>query len=79
MMRRCACIVLLEYRDRNSIPAIEETVASLCQLGEFGTDPHEIKGRIDEMLHSGSRYRNLEKHLGYGAVLALGSETPETV
>lgn len=36
------------------------------------------KGEVSNMIELGSRYRNIDEHLGYGASLVLGTALSET-
>jgi len=78
MVKRCACILLSEYRARQNYPPEAVTVTEICQSGLFGLDSEEVAKTIRHMITAGSRYRNLENHLGDGVCLVLGMVLKES-
>jgi len=71
--------VLLEHQNDYETPSWQETATTLSQLDAFKLiDPMQIQVKITEMIDAGSRYRNLEQHLGIGVSLVLGMDPTET-
>lgn len=70
MVRRCACILLAEYRSlypQYTVDSIAElTSKALC------VELLQCRDAIGKMLTYGSYYRNMEQALGKGVTLALG-------
>ena len=79
MMKRCACILLVEFRRRFGCVSDEHTATTIIQLGNFGCDNAEIQKEIANMMNCGTRYINLDSSLGIGASLFLGNEVPESM
>ena len=52
---------------------------ALCETNAFYPEPADIKEKIDDMVNAGSRYINIEKRLGLGAALVLGTNVPESM
>ena len=44
-----------------------------------GYDVEYWKGEVSTMIERGSRYRNIDEQLGYGASLVLGTTLSETM
>lgn len=40
---------------------------------------YDFEGEVSTMIELGSRYRNIDEHLGYGASLVLGTALSETM
>ena len=78
-MRRCACILLVEFRSRFGYPSDEDTAQTIINLGLFHGDLSRLKQEIAEMINAGTRYKNLEKSLGMGASLVLGVNISESM
>lgn len=72
-------MLLVELRARENISSVEgvatflhsswSTQYSLCDLGNV----------VRSMIEAGHRYRNIEKVLGQGSILVLGTSIKETV
>lgn len=80
MVRRCSCILLFEFEKAYGPFTIapDETKALEVALGRNPIEMPKIQHTIDHMIDWGSRYLNLERVLGPGAVLVLGTEVAET-
>lgn len=78
MMRRCACVLLLEYQDRRKASTASgvDYVHALSTI--FHRSAIEIQSETCKMIDAGSRYRNLTKALGRGSVLILGQEISDS-
>jgi hypothetical protein len=68
--------LLVEYQSRHASLS-HDAIAELLH-GVFGDDVESFKRLITNMVDAGSRYRNLEKSIGLGAALVLGTELSET-
>lgn len=78
MVKRCACILLSEYRAQQNYPPEADTVEEILQSGLFGLKSEQVAKTIRDMITDGSRYRNLENQLGDGICLVLGMELKES-
>jgi len=78
MVKRCACILLSEYRAHQNYPPEADTVEEILQSGHFGLKSEDVAKTIQHMITAGSRYRNLENHLGDGVCLVLGMTLKES-
>ncbi len=78
MVRRCACVLLVEYQSSRECLSSEEIAALLGKTESFGRDIENIAKTVSTMTDFGSRYRNMEKALGKGVTLALGKTVSET-
>lgn len=54
------------------------TTAEAIASRRTGRTIDQIEKEIDQMLTAGHRYKNLEVHLGQGAPIFLGKDTPES-
>jgi len=70
MIRRCACILLAEYRSLYP----QYTIDNIAELASksLNFDLSQCRDAIGNMLNYGSYYRNMEKAIGKGVTLALG-------
>lgn len=70
--------MLDDYRVKYGQSDLEELAGSLVACGVVD-DPGLILKTIELMVEAGSRYKNLEKSLGQGAIFVLGCKTSETM
>jgi len=70
--------LLVEYQSQHARLSHEAIAHQLWQSGIFRSDIEHFKRTISKMIDAGSRYRNLEKHIGMGAALGLGTDVAET-
>jgi len=50
----------------------------LHQSGLFGSNFEDTRDTVNHMIDAGSRYKNIERVLGVGVILALGKDISET-
>ena len=83
MVRRCACILLLEQTNKQIGFSRDAKVESVLWLsGLLGCSNKAFKDVVNGMLDAGSRLKNMEKHLGpgrEGITLVLGKTIPDSV
>ncbi|KAF2170532.1 hypothetical protein M409DRAFT_19352 [Zasmidium cellare ATCC 36951] len=57
-----------------------DTARALCSYGLFNqTTPEKVESTMKDMVNWGHRYKNLEKTLGKGICLVLGTQLSETL
>jgi len=78
MVRRLACILLLELRKEFKVPSDGETATLLYSAGFSSDDVDKLEEKVQEMVAVGSRYKNLEKEIGLGVAFVLGTSIPES-
>lgn len=78
MVRRLACILLLELRKEFKVPSDGETATLLYNAGFSSDDVDKLEEKVQEMVAVGSRYKNLEKEIGLGVAFVLGTSIPES-
>ncbi len=78
MAQRVACIVLVGLHDWAQRPSIEAFVDLVKISGVHGTSEISIKKTVSAMVDWGHRYANMERLLGKGISLSLGSDLPES-
>ena len=78
-MRRCACVLLVEFQKRLGCVSDEETANTIIQLGNFNRNNEEVQKEIANMINCGTRYINLESSLGIGSCLIPGNHVAESM
>lgn len=78
MVQRCDCILLAEYRSRHPSSSSDIITEVFDAFRLIHIDKVTVKKTITNMVQQGSYYRSLEKALGSGSTLALGTTISET-
>lgn len=78
LVQRTACIVLMDYRKATGFKSTDDTAYNLCHGMQLYETTVEARQTIDAMIHDGSRYKNLERHLGVGITFLLGTSLGES-
>jgi hypothetical protein len=73
-----ACIALAEWRQTRKVYPGDEIVKRMLSESDAFKNEQEASKALEEMLDKGSRYKNIEKHIGAGAAFALGTKLAET-
>lgn len=80
MVRRCSSIILSELESDNRQLSANRIAESLWKRRLFlEFDVSHLEKILKTMLDHGSRYRNIQRELGEGAVLVLGKNVSETM
>lgn len=79
MVRRCACILLVEFQQQFQCEWDSACTEALTIIGNLDRKPEEIERDVKDMLGCGGRYLNLERSLGAGASLVLGLDIAESM
>lgn len=80
MIRRCACILLVELTNRDiGLSREENIIMILQQSGRFGRNHDDIKNLVNGMLDAGSRFKNMEQAVHMGIALVLGKDIPDSM
>ena len=78
MVQRLACVLLAEYRTQNASMSSGEIADCLGRCHPLRINGASIEKEIARMIERGSYYRSLERALGVGVTLALGTQIAET-
>ena len=78
MVQRCACLLFVEYRSKHQHLSSDAIANIICTSNLPGVDFQHCKGAVSKMTTFGSYYRNMERTLGKGVTLALGTNVAET-
>jgi len=79
MVRRCACILLVEFQQQFECVWDSACTKALSTRGGLNKKPGEIERNVKDMISCGGYYLNLERSLGPGASLVLGLQVAETL
>ena len=71
-------MVFVQLRSRHGNQPIEDIAASLRVSWSLNGDYEQLVCEVRSMIEAGSRYRNIDHHLGFGASLVLGTTLSET-
>lgn len=63
--------MLYEYQKAAGSPSLDSVAVSMCNCTELGITYRQASCVLNKMMDEGSRFANLEKALGDGAVFAL--------
>lgn len=72
-------MLLVELRARKKISSVEGVATFLLSSWSTQYSLHELEIVVKSMIDDGYRYRNIEKVLGRGSILVLGTSIKETV
>lgn len=78
MAQRIACIVLVDIRDLMGRPPIDVIACAVHVAHVVDVSAEDIKRTVEKMIDCGHRYNNMERRLGRGICLSLGSDLPES-
>jgi hypothetical protein len=78
MARRFLCVVLIDLMGMNRGARADQTAEALYRLNASLYPRETVIDTVKEMVDAGSRYKNIEKTLGKGAIFVLGTEIAET-
>ncbi|OAP60880.1 hypothetical protein AYL99_05882 [Fonsecaea erecta] len=79
MVRRCACILVVEFQQRFGCLWNRDCTDVIRVVHNLDKDPEEIERDVKYMVSCGGRYLNLEKRLGPGSSLLLGLDIAESI
>ena len=71
-------MLLVAFRESQSCSSIEETAATLYPLLPCQGTQQDLLEQLHHMDDAGHRYKNIEKSLGTGSCLVLGTDIAET-
>lgn len=77
MAKRLLCLVLLRLKDMKHGMSAADIAKSLYELDNAYYAYEKVERTVAKMLNAGSRYRNLEHHLGSGLCFVLGTDVTE--
>lgn len=77
-MRRLLCGIFVQWQSEHGSHALDAVVGTLWSNWNAEYTLPELASHINMMVESGSRYRNIDKHLGFGACFMLGKDLPES-
>lgn len=79
MVRRCLCVLLVDYHSRYQPQASPDAVAEqIVASGIPEADHGCFRNTVLKMMSRGGYYRHLEASLGKGVIFALGINIAET-
>ena len=81
-MRRFLCMVFVQFGSERGNYSIDDIAISLWLYWTSSAPSYDIehwKIEVRTMIELGSRYRNIDEHLGFGASLVLGTTLSETM
>jgi hypothetical protein len=75
MAQRCLCIAFVKWQNRHRVFSVTRTAEALHQRLDISSAT--ALEMLEHMINAGTRFLNLEKHVGEGIsiVLGQGSET----
>lgn len=79
MMRRCACILLVEFQKLFQCSWDRDCTNDVRAIDNLDKSPQNIEREVKYMISCGSRYINLETSLGPGSSLLLGLDIAESM
>lgn len=77
MVQRCVCILLADYQSRHPLLSVDDITRAVNTTQFLPVEKEVVEKTIATMSQRGSYYRNLERILGAGSTLALGTEITE--
>lgn len=78
MVRRLLCVLLVELQHHHVGISTRETAQILNKLDAASYRSDHVESTVKDMLDAGSRYKNLERALGEGALFLLGKDLAES-
>jgi hypothetical protein len=78
MARRFLCVLLIDLNDRVRGATADKTAETLNRFNASLYPREVVVDTVRDMIDAGSRYKNIEKVLGKGAIFVLGTEIAET-
>ena len=75
-------MVFVQFGSERGNYSIDDIAISLWLHWVSSTPSYDVehwKSEVRTMIELGSRYRNIDEHLGYGASLVLGTTLSETM
>ncbi|WPH03434.1 Hypothetical protein R9X50_00631400 [Acrodontium crateriforme] len=81
-MRRFLCLVFVQFGAERGNYSIDDIASALWIRWAISAPSYDVehwKGEVSAMIELGSRYRNIDEHLGFGASFVLGTSLSETI
>lgn len=78
MVQRLSCLVLVRYRARAGPTPLEVTAQALHECASLDRTYQNAMSALVNMIERGDSYESLERDVGGGVCLVLGTSLPET-
>ena len=78
-MRRCACILLVEFQNQFRCAWNNTCTEVVSTVERLDKSPEDIERDVKDMISRGGHYLNLELSLGPGSSLLLGTNVAESM
>lgn len=78
-MRRVLCLRFAQWRSQHGNRSARDITASVWPFWQTTYEFDELKDEVHKMMEAGSRYRNIDQHIGIAATFVLGTDIHETV